>query len=62
MVPDIDRRIERAQPIAVLGLGRDCRVVDQRMQFLAIEPAPDLLDGVQRIGFIGEIDLDEANR
>ena len=58
LVPDVDRGIERAEPLAAVGLGRDRGVVDQRVQLVAVEPALDLLDRFQRVGLVGEIDLD----
>ena len=58
VVPDLARGVDRAEPLAAFGLGRDRGVVDQRMQLAVVEPVLDL--GDRRIGArgVGEIDLD----
>ena len=58
VVPDLDGRLDRGQPLAALGLGRDRGVVDERVQFAVVEPLLDLVDRGERVGGIGEIDLD----
>ena len=52
------RGVDRAEPLAAFGLGRDRGIVDQRVQLAVVEPPLDL--GDRRIGVagIGEIDLD----
>src|SRR5581483_974659 len=60
--PDLDRGVERAEPLAAFGLGRDRRVVDQRVQLVALDAPPDLLDRGYRVLLVGEIDLDVVLR
>src|SRR5262245_42378089 len=50
--------VERAQALAAFGLGRDRRVVDERVQLMTVEPALGLGNRIQCAGFVGEIDLD----
>ena len=56
--PGVDVGIDRAQPCAAFGLGRDRGVVDQRMQLAAVEPRADFLDRARGVGVVGEVDLD----
>ena len=58
MIPDLDRRVDRGEPLAALGLGRDRRIVDERMQLAMIEALLDFTDGFDRVSRISEIDLD----
>src|SRR4029077_2588664 len=58
VVPDVNGRVERPEPLATVGLWRDCSVIDQRVQFMALDPSPDLLDRRDRVGFVGKINLD----
>ena len=56
------RGVDRGQPLAALGLGRDRGVVDQRVQFAVDQPLLDLRDGALGVVGIGEIDLDVVLR
>ena len=58
VAPHLARGVDRVEPLAAFGLGRDRGVVDQRMQLAVIEPRLD--QGNRRIGArgVGEIDLD----
>ena len=58
VVPDVNGRVERTEPRATVGLWRDCSVIDQRVQFMALDSSPDLLDRRARVGFVGKINLD----
>ena len=62
VVPHIDGGVERGEPLAALGLGRDCGVVDQRMQLAIVQALLDLVDCRKRAIRIGEIDLDVVLR
>jgi hypothetical protein len=37
VVPDVNGRVERPEPLATVGLWRDCSVIDQRVQFAALD-------------------------
>ncbi len=58
VVPGLDGGVYRGQARAAARLGRDCRVVDERMQLAVIQPLLDLADCRARPGAIREIDLD----
>jgi hypothetical protein len=56
VVPIVVRGCDRVEPLAAVGFRRDCRIVDQRMQF-AVQPLLDLGNRQVGVGDIGEIDL-----
>ncbi len=60
VLPVLERGLDGAEPRAALALGRDGGVADQRVEapVLGLEPLPHLADGAQRVGRVGEIDLD----
>ena len=62
VIPDLDRRVDRGEPLAALRLGRDRRIVDERVQLAMIEPLLDLTYGFERVCRISEIDLDVVLR
>ncbi len=55
--PQVERRVHRAEPAAVLALGRDGGVVHQRIEPAAGEARADLLDAAADIDRIGEVEL-----
>ena len=58
MAPGIDVGIDRAEPAAGLGFGRDGGVVDQRVQRAVFQPLADFRNPPRGVGMIGKIDLD----
>ena len=44
VLPDVERGVDRAEPLAAFGLGRDRGIVDQRVQLAVVEPLLDLGD------------------
>lgn len=57
LIPDVDLGVDTAEPRAALRLRRDRRVVDEGVQLMLFELRADVVDGAQRIGRVGEIDL-----
>ena len=55
--PQVERRVDRAEPAAGLVLGRDRRVVDQRIEPAAAQAVADLLDAALHVVGLGEVDL-----
>jgi hypothetical protein len=58
VIPGLEVGVDRAEAGAARALRRDRGIVDQRVQFAAIDPLLDLGDGAQGVLGIGEIDLD----
>src|ERR1039458_2001692 len=58
VAPHVGGGTGRAEPLAAVALGRDRRIVHQRVQLVALDPPPDLLDGRKGVGFVRQIDLD----
>ncbi len=58
MAPGVDIGIDRAEPAAVRGFGRNRGVVDQRVQLAAFQPSADFRNRPRGVGMIGQIDLD----
>jgi hypothetical protein len=55
--PEVERRVDCAEPRAVLALGRDGGVVDQRIELAAAQALADLLDAVAELQRIGKVEL-----
>jgi len=62
MIPHVDRGVDQRQPLAALRLGRDCRVVDERVELASVQASLDLDNGCARPLGIGEINLDVVLR